>query len=437
MIPKNATEKALAEQAYVGITRPHRSSVPIHNLNLLASNSVSTAAPSANIVQGEIILAIPAHASSKKIVALAKQILANAQIQKLMNKKKASKSASSKKKTSSKHSSSRKNTTQPLAYEQPTDLRTLVLSTNGSGFEGQRAQPLASRRVPSNDNSDNSESSTTPLLHDVISTFVTPGKPQTEASDILVDTKIVWTTGGLEATDPEDLQRVVDTAMKQLSPVGVDEECTNTAAEKDLSTPGDMLNAFMSKEDLMKMCRTRRPNDESNVLDNISCGDSADAGSSLTTANSLQSWSFQQSRNSSLASRNAANHLEDEISALRRQAILRKRRFARQMKTIKHISLVLWMASIVRYCTDPNGLNSADARTHILEEPLGIVGFVQFLLCFVGLLKFQKMVQQPAVPLSQSCCPALQWISQILESRVGATNADNGACAKSMALHFR
>ena len=83
------------------------------------------------------------------------------------------------------------------------------------------------------------------------------------------------------------------------------------------------------------------------------------------------------------------------------------------------------MASIVRYCTDPNGLQAADTRTHILEEPLGVVGFLQFLLCFVSLLKFQKLIQQPAVPLSQSRCPALQWISQVLESRVAGTNAGN------------
>jgi len=432
MIPRNATEKALAKQSYVGITRPHRRATPVYNVNLLASNSVSTVEPSANIFNGEIILAIPANSESKKIVSLSKQILANAHIQKLMNKQSISKSGSSKKTSavSKRHSSKDKielpspshtHTVINAPNHSDTDSPTALPSYTSSSFEGQSARSGIESK-PSSDSSNKSESSTTPLLKAVRPLpLLTPATLNVE-EDCLVNKKIVCEGGAFQETGTEDLQRVMEATKQQHSPVGIDEECIDTAQEIDLPSSGDMLGAFLSKEDLMKMCRTRRPNDESNIFENFSCGDSA--GSSLTTTYSLRSWPQQQSMDSSLASKYAATHLEDEIAALHRQSLQRKRRFARQIFILKRCAVILWAASVARYYMDPNGFAAASTREHILEQPLGLVGFFQFLLCFVSCIKIQRFFQTPVVPISQSRCPALQWMSQLYENRVAATNMD-------------
>ena len=423
MIPQNATEKVLATQSYVGITRPHRSSTPIINLNIPASKSVSSAGPSANIVSGEIILAIPSHASAKIIVSLAKQILANAHIQKLMHKQKRTRNASAKKKSPFSRNRSSKSSTKHLTYEQETDLPTPVPSYAKS-LEGKSAQRGLEGNPISEISFDHTEksaeqNSTTPLLSALLSTsLVTPAKSSSLIKDNLVNKKILCKTGPLQDKTP---------AKRQFSPVGVLEECTDTVTSFEISTSEDMLNAFLSKEAISNMCRTSYPTDDNTFFDSPSCGDSADGGSSLTTSNSLESWSLQHSMSSSLVSRYAAMHLEDEIAALHRQAMLRKRRFARQMKILKHCALVVWLASVSCYCMDSNGLYAAGTRTKILEEPLGMMGFVQFLLCFVSLLKFQRLFQKPVVPISQSRCPVLQWMSQLYESRVAATTNTNNA----------
>lgn len=443
MIPKNATEEALAKQSYVGITRPYRRAMPVYNVNLLASNSVSTVEPSANIFNGEIILAIPANSESKKIVSLSKQILANAHIRKLMNKQSISKGGTSKKKSavSKKGSSSKEKVESPipshtdvLAALSRSDAKspTALPNYTSSSFEGQSARSGIESK-PSSDSSNKSESSTTPLLKDVLQLpLATTGQPTVEEDCLVNNRKIVCNGGASGETATDNLQSIVETTKQQqhCSPVGVDEVCTDTAQEIDFPTSGDMLDAFLSKDDLMKVCRTRRPNDESNIFDNFSYG-SDSANSSLTTTNSLQSWTQQQSMGSTLASKYATIHLKEEIAALHRQSLQRKRRFARQIKTLKRCAVALWMASVARYYLDPNGHAAASTREKMLEEPLGLVGFFQFLLCFVSCLKIQRFFQKPVVPISQSRCPALQWMSQMCESRVAATSIDAQSSAPS------
>lgn len=106
MIPKNATEPALAKQTYVAVTRPKKKSRDFSDRSLLASNSSlhnssgrNRKSKNISLVQGEIILAIPRGFSHLEIVRLGKKILANPRIQKLLEK--SNPLAPSKKKTKS------------------------------------------------------------------------------------------------------------------------------------------------------------------------------------------------------------------------------------------------------------------------------------------------------------------------------------------------
>lgn len=85
MIPKNVSDPVLSEQKYVGLCRPKKNSEPITELKALASNSVTSSGPTANICQGDIFIAIPANTSSRQMVHLAKPIVANPHIQNLMS----------------------------------------------------------------------------------------------------------------------------------------------------------------------------------------------------------------------------------------------------------------------------------------------------------------------------------------------------------------
>jgi hypothetical protein len=85
MIPKNVSDPVLAEQKYVGLCRPKKNSEPITELKAYASNSATVSGPTANICQGDIFVAIPANTSSRQMIHLAKPIVSNPHIRKLMS----------------------------------------------------------------------------------------------------------------------------------------------------------------------------------------------------------------------------------------------------------------------------------------------------------------------------------------------------------------
>jgi len=86
MIPDNATEPALGTQTYTGLCRP-KTEEEIVNHELLASESrTSTGVNSAKITLGEILVAIPEGYTGPEVAVLAKQILANPKIVKLLKR---------------------------------------------------------------------------------------------------------------------------------------------------------------------------------------------------------------------------------------------------------------------------------------------------------------------------------------------------------------
>jgi len=86
MIPDNATEKALGSQTYTGLCRP-KTEEEIVNHELLASEPrTNTGVNSAKITLGEILVAIPEGYTGPDVAVLAKQILSNPKIVKLLKR---------------------------------------------------------------------------------------------------------------------------------------------------------------------------------------------------------------------------------------------------------------------------------------------------------------------------------------------------------------
>jgi hypothetical protein len=409
MIPKNATENTLGMQAYVGITRPKRRADPIININLLASNSVyNTCHPTAGIGQGEIIVAIPARASTKEIVILAKQILASSHIQKLIAKSKEQGGAS-----------------------------------EDSGRKGVK------KRRGSKDGSIGS--GTSPKSSSQSSKTFTPRKA-TSVEAISEEEKIVCNTARspkvvtfLNENCTDELKRAIDNAnvaneeagrspCQTPTPFLSESVVVGSASSKDktLSFPRDMLDAYLSKDAVVKMCST--PN--SNKIPNIECtssssmvDDTGDADSDDdalscdgSMSSSFHSWTQSLDNSAFMLAKKAAAFEEQEITAWTRQQQLRKKKRNALAKQVKRLAVTIFVVSIIRYHLDPNGMNATDnQRQIVLHQPMGIIGFLQFFLSFAVFLKLQIFYRLSKTnPRPRSRCPTMRLISKVHKTLYGS-----------------
>lgn len=391
MIPKNATEAALASQSYVGITRPKRRSEPITDLKLLASNSVTVSQETANIAQGEIIIAIPAHSSSSQIVSLAKQILASSHIQKLIVK-----------------SNSRRSSGKPHRKK----VRRGSKSSIGSA--GTKSTSLAS---------------TTPGLD------ATPAGGETTSVTELVDKDTVCDSADSNNKSLKDyyegeMKRAVENAnianqqagrspCPSPTPFLSENEVVGEGCCKEVTVnfPQDMLDAYLSKEAVQKMCGRKHNLDRTvSMADDLSCD------GSLTS--SFHSWSL--SLDESAASLGNCATLDQHATGP--SPLTRKKQLAKCMATLKRCAAFLFFLSVARYLLDSNGAAAAvAARGNIGLQPMGWIGLFQFMGAFITLCKAQSFVKKLSLPSRRSKCPVMLVISQIYESRTaGPSSASNG-----------
>jgi hypothetical protein len=125
MIADNATEPALGNQVYIGLCRP-KTKEEILNMELLASESHSGVI-SANITLGEILVAIPEGYTGSDVSVLAKQILSNPKIVKLLKRadplapKRSSRS--SKRHRSSRHNRSKEHVEVMEKFDEEDEIR--------------------------------------------------------------------------------------------------------------------------------------------------------------------------------------------------------------------------------------------------------------------------------------------------------------------------
>ena len=86
MIPDNATEAALGSQTYTGLCRPKTEEEIVDHELLASEPRASTSVDSAKITLGEILVAIPEGYNGADVAVLAKQILSNPKIVKLLKR---------------------------------------------------------------------------------------------------------------------------------------------------------------------------------------------------------------------------------------------------------------------------------------------------------------------------------------------------------------
>ena len=399
MIPKNATEQALATQSYVGITRPKRRADPITDLNFLASNSVfnTSGDPTAAIESGEIIVAIPALTSTKEIVVLSKQILASAHIQKLISISKGQNGGGSTMDVSGRSRLVKKRTS---------------ITTTGSLSKKSSTSSLLGSNYP-----------------DLATTFC----------PIQNDSRSPKIVSFVSENCTEELKRAIDNANLANEEAGCSPSITPTSflsasvdandtgnKTKTVEFPRDMLDAYMSKDDVLKMCST--PNNTCKIP-NIECTSSSsmvddteetdvDASScdgSMTS--SFHSWalSFDSTSIPSINRGNLCAGKDYSIASKAQFQGQKKKRFF--TKKIKRVAMVSFMSSIARYHVDPNGIYSIqNLRRLKLFEPMGLVGLVYLVLTFGALLKLQMHYNRQSssgiVPL-KTRCPVLRSIAKV------------------------
>jgi hypothetical protein len=86
MIPENATEPALGSQTYTGLCRPKTEEEIVDHELLASEPRANTGVESAKITLGEILVAIPEGYNGADVAVLAKQILSNPKIVKLLKR---------------------------------------------------------------------------------------------------------------------------------------------------------------------------------------------------------------------------------------------------------------------------------------------------------------------------------------------------------------
>ena len=397
MIPKNATEQALATQPYVGITRPKRRADPITDLNYLASNSVFNVQgnPTAAIESGEIIVAIPALTNTKEIVVLSKQILASAHIQKLIS----------------------------ISKGQP-----------GSGPTKDIA---GQNKLDKKRKSDKAASNVFKKGSSPLSTYATSFSPIHEP--VPNDSKSPKIVSFVDENYTEELKRAVDNANLANEEAGCSPSITLTSflsesvtatdpvnKAKTVEFPRDMLDAYMSKDAVLKMCST--PNNNNCKIPNIKCTSSSstvdeeeidvDASScdgSMTS--SFHSWALSVDSTSIPSNNKGHGRTVNDHSVTSKSQLYgqkKKRFFTRKMKRTAFVS---FLASIARYHIDPNGIYTAqNLRCMKLFEPMGVVGLFFFVLTFGMLIKLQmyyaRQLSSGQVKLTTRC-PAVRSFSKI------------------------
>jgi hypothetical protein len=415
MIPQNATEHVLATQTYVGITRPKRRAEPIIDLNMLASTNSrdnTTTQPTAMIEAGEIIVVIPALTSPKEIVVLSKQILSSSHIQKLISISKGRSSSSRASKKHEKNGNHNLTSTLPKASSSP---------NKGSTFH-----PISSQDKMNND---------------------------------ARSPKIV---SFLDENCTEELKRAMEKANVANEEAGCSPchtptsfltECVNTGPDSVMNQkhqatvefPRDMLDAYLSKDAVLKMCSTpQNHSHHQNTIPNIECTSSSsmvDDNDETTTSidvdisscdgsmtSSFQSWTHSlDSRSiplSSLQTKKVFGNIVDtfENISIPNTNSKKKRLITKKMKRIMLVSL--FILSIVRYHFDPNGVKKLqypkqNVRLTMLFEPMGLNGVIYLFFMFVLLVKLQKYyyysknLKASGLSSVQSQCPCLGIMSKI------------------------
>jgi len=479
MIPKNATEPVLASLKYVAITRPKKRSPDYSDRTLLASAPGTTLShyatlgaspmgttaagatspkPNVGLVAGEIILAITEGYAHYDIVKLGKKILANSQIQKVLDesnplgvpKKKRSKSKKKHKRTTrenkivlSSNTSARSVHTMERVEEEEHDEE----YDSGSGSssyatalrDGQSAVLAAAkgkRKTPSPHSKPGSLDAylSDPISHERVKMSSKAWSPGSAATSSLIDAYLS------DSSSRRRRRNVRQQHQQQKRNNSFDSGCPQPAAptvldaylsspsrnsRRDRSAKGSgsvssiqddrtsfhsCCSASMEGRQRLSIHQGRNVDSYSGKWtaphDTISLDD--DGSLSTTWSNSAvdfdarhrdaSSSSFVSLTSPRLRCSVASSSSTPSSSfTIRRKQLRNKKLFVGFAK----IAAALLATMVVRYYLDPSGY--AAARSHSVHDsdttnrynrPMGVLGCVQLFLAFQLLVKFQRTMEE-------------------------------------------
>lgn len=436
MIPQNATEDVLASQRYNGLIRPESRAVPWTDKKGLAQSHIRA---------GEILVAIPYEFSTKYINRLGRQIIGNPRIQTLLE----TTDPMLAKQYGASSSAENRRSKSPQRQSQSNSMNAASTSKRASKVNGEKnlawdrsmsSPPSAPNTVSTADSTELAVAS--PAESTMVTAIQDPSQP--EESSILYGRAC----GPLVEQRIEELKRKyvkesprAEEDFAHLTSVDIPEARRNTFAETpakgnqmlapetpfSTSTGGDTLKA------LPVLSQRRYLDSPAYTSREIGLGPSKSSdhtGRDLSDTESIdQSYnSWSQSVDSSLAlrysqqSRLADRPLQRSLSAnaiysnggftAHKSARLKKKQVARQMRRVVAIGLI---AMVILYSVDAN-FTAVSTYQHpsSATEVMGIYGFLQFLLAFVVLVKFQLFLKQSKE--QESKCPFLQAVSLTVES---------------------
>jgi hypothetical protein len=412
MIPRNATEKKLGGQSYVGLTRPRRSSEPMTNLDQIAHFSLSKRSTDSEtcggLRNGDVAIAIPEECELNALKSLGKQILANPHIQKL------------------------------VGFDNRAMKRTKKKAREMQKENGLRSTIVDSPKHSNRNMSRPDEEMDMEGKERVVSGHMkrSPRKVVLEnETTIMKSVEVFHRNASLPTFEDslssdhyeKELQRAIDKVMQSnsdsdFSPVNSPpsyeerkinvETCKSLASMNTLFPTVDALDAFLAAREERSSSITSRGSrttiEDCSTKEDTYDSDTGD-DSSLTGSfeSSFNSWS--RSLDNSRASRYSGSVRSmdtktptiitfDESSITVKEKTTSKFILQRLGKTIFRGAIGTSVFMLLRYCLDAEGGYTSTVavlkRAEVPLKPLGLIGFIYFLVIYVCLVKIQLLFEK-------------------------------------------
>jgi len=400
MIPTNATEQALGVQEYTALCRSETDfpeEFEIDNLDLLVQNH-DDMGKSAQIVRGEVLVAIPKGYSARKIAKLSRKILANPRICKLLKNSDPITVADKKKKRRTKKSCSRRSHKMDHSHK---------VSVKVVDSPDTQKQVQAYTNMPS------------PTMS-VQQAMKKAASAAAAANAAVQELHLPSHRGG---------SLLSAAGKKYRYPQGRPSSSSNTIAADcclSLESPYNKNNRSMDSSMMSTSdCNTSRASDNSYsyaTYDGKSQASYSVDESYSTWSKSLDT-SFAGAANASMISYQSrmAEAMQSSrrtrmISASAPAPVPRRRNRKRMVRRVAALVVGI-VLTVVPYFTDEQGYSMCEGRVDaMLEQPFGMKGLFQFVVIFVVLVKLQYLITMPpsAANNKVSKCPLIKMRASIL-----------------------
>jgi hypothetical protein len=395
MVPSNATESLLGGQTYTGLCRPNSESQEeeeISDLDLLVQNH-DNMKNSAQIVRGEILVAIPLNYTAKKVASLSQQILVNPRIRRLLESSdpmaKAKKKSNRKERhRKSHHGSSSRRHAEALNRH----AAMLAEDDNGTMLVQIAMQKAASAAAAANAailELPRHEGKSLVAAHG--RTYRYPhgrGGGGTDHSNMSMSLSLQSAIKSLDSstgTGDYSIAADSDASYSRESQSSRSIDCSDCSMDQSYSTWSKSLDTSFAGATL-----------------NPSKPDTPVSSLTINTSMALM--------NTTLGSMNTTMH----------SVVRTPKRRNKQLKLIRRITVGIVVLMCLIYFADTRGFASRDKRIETLVlQPLGLTGFLQFTCIFLVLVKLQFLctmtpIQHTSCLKKTSKCPFMRARASVL-----------------------